>query len=130
MQVQFRAFVKPDESLERSLDSQRERARDAPGRKRPNYRNVDSPTDDMLGPDGAVEDDDEEEERQEEEEGVIEEEGSSNATVEAGAIQTGRYNGFFFSILKLYLSVQVRFCSKRLTHLLTQAASCIHVLTS
>ena len=82
--------MKPDESLERSLDSQRERARDAPGRKRPNYRNVDSPTDDILGPDGAVEDDEEEEEEaREEEEGVIEDEGALDATVEAGAIQTG-----------------------------------------
>ena len=41
--MQFRAFVKPDESLERSLESYHKSPRDVPRRKRPNYRNAVSP---------------------------------------------------------------------------------------
>ncbi|XP_072168396.1 protein CLEC16A-like [Diadema setosum] len=45
----FRAFVEPAESLEYSLDSNRERNRQdmRERRRRPNYRNVDSPTEEM-----------------------------------------------------------------------------------
>ncbi|XP_022103305.1 protein CLEC16A-like isoform X2 [Acanthaster planci] len=50
--VQYRGFVKPQESLERSLESNRERGGTPQPRKRPNYRNVDSPTDEVEGEGG------------------------------------------------------------------------------
>ncbi|XP_033631223.1 protein CLEC16A-like [Asterias rubens] len=42
--VKYRGFVKPQETLERSLESNREKGSTPLPRKRPNYRNVDSPT--------------------------------------------------------------------------------------
>nr|XP_054763825.1 protein CLEC16A-like [Lytechinus pictus] len=52
----FCAFVEPSESLEHSLDSTREKSRREmkERRRRPNYRNVDSPTED-IDDDGGTE---------------------------------------------------------------------------
>ncbi|XP_038066895.1 protein CLEC16A-like [Patiria miniata] len=57
LNVQYRGFVKPQESLERSLESNRERGSTPQPRKRPNYRNVDSPTDEVEGEGGFFADD-------------------------------------------------------------------------
>ncbi len=96
--VQFRAFVKPDESLERSLDSSRERPRDAPRRKRPNYRNVDSPTDDGQIPDEDEESVDDEGSTVGGEDGIeIEEESTSSGTAETVPIEQS--NQTFFVLL-------------------------------
>ena len=62
VQQTFRAFMEPAESLETSLDSTRERSRREmhmrERRRRPNYRNVDSPTEEMEEAGTAVDDDD------------------------------------------------------------------------
>ena len=50
--MQYRGFVKPQETLERSLESNRDRGSTPLPRKRPNYRNVDSPTDEVEGDGG------------------------------------------------------------------------------